>query len=501
MSMPRALARGSIAVTISATGGTMRRLAALSLCLFAFALPTVSLAVEQPPISLHPDNPHYFLFRGKPAALVTSGEHYGAVLNGDFDYARYLDELKAHGLNLTRTFSGVYREVPGSFNIKGNTLAPKDAAYVSPWARSGDKYDLNKWNDDYFKRMKDFVKSAGERGVVVELVLFCTFYEDRLWDICPLNQKNNVNGVGKVGREQAHTLREKELNDAQLAFVRKVVSELNGFDNLYYEVCNEPYFAGVADDWQRLVARTVVEAEKGLPHKHLIARNIANGSQKVENPDPNVSIFNFHYANPPHAVTENYDLNKAISYDETGFRGSGDTVYRVHAWEFLLAGGAVYDNLDYSFTADTEDGTAKVAPPTPGGGGRTLRSQLRVLAEFVRGFDFVRMKPDNAVVKSVPDGVAVHALGEPAKQYAVYFARVVAEKGPDGKETGRFSDPQNFKAADVTLVLPDGGYTLEWVDPRSGRTLRSDTHEGGEARLRTPEFTEDLALRVRRANN
>jgi hypothetical protein len=47
-------------------------------------------------------------FRGKPTALVTSGEHYGAVLNLDFDYAKYLDTLSADGLNLTRTFSGSY---------------------------------------------------------------------------------------------------------------------------------------------------------------------------------------------------------------------------------------------------------------------------------------------------------------------------------------------------------------------------------------------------------
>ena len=27
------------------------------------------------PLKLHPDNPHYFLFRGEPTILVTSGEH------------------------------------------------------------------------------------------------------------------------------------------------------------------------------------------------------------------------------------------------------------------------------------------------------------------------------------------------------------------------------------------------------------------------------------------
>ena len=50
-----------------------------------------------PPLSVHPDNPRYFLFRGRPAVLVTSGEHYGAVLNLDFDYERYLAALAADG--------------------------------------------------------------------------------------------------------------------------------------------------------------------------------------------------------------------------------------------------------------------------------------------------------------------------------------------------------------------------------------------------------------------
>ena len=77
------------------------------------------------PLALHPENPHYFLFRGKPTVLMGSTEHYGAVLNLDFDAAPYLDELQRRGLNLTRVFSGTYREVPGAFNIKDNTLAPE----------------------------------------------------------------------------------------------------------------------------------------------------------------------------------------------------------------------------------------------------------------------------------------------------------------------------------------------------------------------------------------
>src|SRR5437016_13787230 len=87
-------------------------------------------------LRLHPQNPHYFLFRGRPTVLIASGEHYGAVLNLDFDYVKYLDTLAQDGLNLTRTFSGAYVEPPGAVNIPGNTLAPAPHRLPGPWASS-----------------------------------------------------------------------------------------------------------------------------------------------------------------------------------------------------------------------------------------------------------------------------------------------------------------------------------------------------------------------------
>jgi hypothetical protein len=41
----------------------------------------------EPPLSLCPENGHYFFWRGKPTILVTSGEHYGAVLNLDYSFS------------------------------------------------------------------------------------------------------------------------------------------------------------------------------------------------------------------------------------------------------------------------------------------------------------------------------------------------------------------------------------------------------------------------------
>lgn len=86
------------------------------------------------PVSLHPENPHYFLFRGEPAVLIGSTEHYGAVLNLGFDYIPYLEELASKGLNITRTFSGIYLQSQGAFGIEKNTLAPAKDMYICPWA-------------------------------------------------------------------------------------------------------------------------------------------------------------------------------------------------------------------------------------------------------------------------------------------------------------------------------------------------------------------------------
>ncbi|HSQ56168.1 MAG TPA: hypothetical protein VLM40_10545 [Gemmata sp.] len=440
------------------------------------------------PIALNPDNPHYFLFNGKPTVLITSGEHYGAVLNRDFDYRKYLDTLAADGLNLTRTFSGAYVEPPTAFGIAENTLAPKSGRFICPWARSteggyangGNKFDLKKWNADYFTRLKDFVEEAGKRGIVVEFTLFCPMYDDSQWKLSPMNAKNNVNGIGAIGRNDVYT-RDKNggLLAVQEALVRKIVSELKGADNLMYEICNEPYFGGVTMEWQHHIADVITDAEKTFKHRHLITQNIANGSKKIEKPHPAVSVFNFHYSTPPTTVGLNYGLKKVIGDNETGFKGIADEHYRMEAWEFILAGGGLFNNLDYSFTVGHEDGTFKFPPKQPGGGTPALRKEFKYLKEFINSFEFVKMKPGrDAIREPLPKGARCQVLAEAGRQYAAYF-----------KGTPKFA---------FTLNLPAGKYRVEWMDVVSGRKEKTQvlTHAGGLAKFQSPEGGKEVALAV-----
>jgi len=445
--------------------------------------------VQAEPIKLHPDNPHYFLWRGKPTILITSGEHYGGALNRDFDYKKYFKTLESLGFNLTRTFSGAYCEPVGAFKIQNNTLAPSKNSLICPWTRSdqpgyangGKKFDLTKWDTAYFERLRDFVSEAGKRGVVVELVLFCPFYEENMWELSPMNATNNINGIGTMKRTEVYTLNYPKLMAVQDAMVRRIVEELKDFDNLYYEICNEPYFGGVTLEWQAHIADTIADAEAGFNAKHLIAQNIANKYQKIIDPNPRVSIFNFHYAKPPNTVTDNYDLNRVIGDDETGFAGSEPKPYRLEGWDFIIAGGAVYDNLDYSFCVGHEDGTATIN--APGGGGAALHKQLGILIDFINSFNFIKMKPDNSVIKGgVPEKATARALVENSQAYAIYIN--------GGSE------------AQLQIELPKGKYTAEWINTKTGKSDKKESFDqpGGNRTLGSPKYEDDIALRILRSD-
>ena len=436
------------------------------------------------PLALHPENPHYFIYQGKPTVLITSGEHYGALLNLDFDFVKYFETLAADGLNSTRVFTGVYVEPDTAFNIPNNTLAPKAGRLISPWARSdepgyangGNKFDLTRWDPEYFKRLKRFMVEADKHGIIVELNLFTPMYNESIWAVCPMKASNNINGIGRVPLDQVYTLdKEAALLEIQEEVTRKIVRELNEFDNLYFEVCNEPYFGGVTQQWHDRIVDVILEAEKSLPKKHLISWNVQNGSAKVENPHPGLSIFNFHYASPPVAVAMNYGLNKVIGLNETGFKGTGDDYYRNEAWEFILAGGAIYNHLDYSFTVETPYGTHVPVDPTPGGGGVPLRRQIATLKRFIESFDFIRMVPDPGVV----EGDEEYTLAEPGKQYAVFL--------------------RNSGGKTLRLNLPQGEYAANWLDSVQGveTSVIEFPHPGGVKELQVPEaFTNGVALRV-----
>ncbi|MGB9466903.1 MAG: hypothetical protein WBR10_17485 [Candidatus Acidiferrum sp.] len=502
---------------INAVHKTIRATALVALLLpAAQAKPqtNTSQAAKSPPIRLHPANPHYFLFRGKTVALITSGEHYGAVLNRDFDYHRYLATIESDGLNYTRLFAGSYVEVPAkSFGILRNNLAPAPGRFLAPWARSdtpgyaggGNKFDLEKWDSEFFARYRDFLSEAAKRGIVVEVTLFSAHYDEAQWLMSALNPANNVNSTAALDWKKLHTLENGNILAFQEKYARQLVREANPFDNVIFEIQNEPWsdrpvLAGVINPylrppardnfpnsvdlpdelsmaWQARAVEWITQEESVLPNRHLIAQNYSNFRLPIQNLLPSVDVVNFHYAYPEAALL-NYGLGKAISYDETGFLGRDDDAYRRQAWNFMLSGGSAFDALDYSFTIGHEDGTDSKSNG-PGGGSPALRHQLRLLSQFLQSFALPALRLDTRTVKHAA-GATARALSNPGKEYAIYL---------DGNGP-----------TDVTLELPPGNYSAEWLNVVTGNSEQWEkfNHKGGDKVLTSPAFLNGIALRLKR---
>lgn len=134
--------------------------------------------------SIHPwkENPRYWEYQGKPV-LLAGGSKDDSLFQIP-DLKEHLDELAAVGGNYVR-----------------NTMSDRhDFGFeVYPFAAVGDgKYDLDKWNEEYWTRFDNFLRWTEERGIIVQIEVWDRFdYSDSndspRWQQHPYNPKNNIN--------------------------------------------------------------------------------------------------------------------------------------------------------------------------------------------------------------------------------------------------------------------------------------------------------------------
>jgi hypothetical protein len=432
-------------------------------------------------IQRYPKNPRYLEFRGQPILSIGSAEHYGAVLNSDFDFDPYLNNMASHGLNQCRVFSGTYRELPGEFGIEDNLLAPRPEAFCCPWELNQDGfYDLDIWSARYWDRLKEFVTKASEKKILVEYVLFCHWYNDNLWLASPMHPRNSVQRVGPTDRKNVYALENDGLWLYVEKFIRKAAQELEEFDNVYFEIVNEPYSNqdhGWYDRFHFRVAEVLAEA---APTK-LVALNFANRTGVLPELPKNIGIVNFHYA-IPEAVHLNRHLNLVLADDETGFAGQTAEPYRKEAWRFLMSGGAMFSHLDYGYTVKTPDGSYTVeGTKTPGYGGADLRAQLGFLRRFLEEIEAWNLVSLNEALTWNAGTVSVPILGDPGRFLAAYFS-----ESPAGTKLG--------------FGIPPGEYTLRWIDPIACKEIATEvqTHPGGYFFVMTPAPESVLTLTLTR---
>jgi hypothetical protein len=125
-----------------------------------------------------PTNPRYWQFKGQPVLLLGGSKD---------DNLFQIPDLKEH-LDEIRTAGGNY--------IRNTMSDRKDKGFeVYPFLQQPDgKYDLDQWNDEYWRRFENMLRWTAERDIVVQIEVWDRFdYSTHNWEPHPYNPKNNVN--------------------------------------------------------------------------------------------------------------------------------------------------------------------------------------------------------------------------------------------------------------------------------------------------------------------
>lgn len=262
-------------------------------CLWA----TLAFAQTNGPLRVHPDNPRYFADATGQAVLLAGSHTWPNLVDmgptdppASFDFDAYLQWLTSYGHNFTRgwTWEPTRWDTTGMKNAQwrnGNHFV-----WPHPWKRSGSelaldgkpKFDLQQHNDEYLNRIRERLAKASKAGVYMSVMLFEGYgvqFQSDAWANHPLNPSNNVQGIdgdknGDGKGIEVHQLARKRVTQVQKDYLRWLVSGLNDFDNLLYEVSNETHPGST--DWQYEIIRFVKQLERSLPKQHPIGMTYQN---------------------------------------------------------------------------------------------------------------------------------------------------------------------------------------------------------------------------------
>jgi hypothetical protein len=221
------------------------------------------------PLIVASANPRYFTVAGdgRKAVYLTGSHIWNNLHDGlgpgqrcadtpeRFDYDAYLDFLAERGHNFIRLWRWEQvrsQAAGGEFHL---CMAPQ------PWARTGPgtatdgkpSFDLDRFDEAFFGRLRDRVVVAGRRGIYVAVMLFDGFglhlspAPDHV-EGHPFHAANNSNGVGigSILDYQVLPL-DPRVQQLQEAYLHKAVDTLGDLPNLLWEVANESSGGGRAD--------------------------------------------------------------------------------------------------------------------------------------------------------------------------------------------------------------------------------------------------------------
>ena len=362
--------------------------------------------------------------------------------------------------------------------------------------------------------------------MIVELTLFSNSYGERVWALNPFNPRNNVNDIGDVSWQDYNSMLDPALFEFQMAYVRKIVREVNPHDNFYFEICNEPFgdhpgHASLVDvrAWHDAIRSAIREEESRLPKSHLVfqvpvERSRFGSELDLLADDETVDAINLHdyqllsFRNMMFHPLDRFmqrDLRlRAIHLLWTACQGAGKplvfdednaatstlneeawTIHRKRAWTTVCSGGH-YDMIDFSMqSGGQEDGTPASRAH--------IRSWLKHLSTFIHSVDFVHAVPVAGFASELPPATIAATLANPGREYVIYVA--------DARELGESGQGEPCSGP-LSFSLPEGKYRARYYRPVDGEydAQTCELNGGGDVTLHLAAFSHDVVVHIVKAD-
>lgn len=204
-------------------------------------------------------------FEGVPRIFMVEQFGFNHYLNNDI--FRVLDVLHDVGVNAFRVFG----------------FWPFGRGHeVEPYVKSGNRYDLNRFNESYFSYLREWVSYAAEKGIIVQYELFDPCGLKERLGIAKYHPYYPITGANpsRLSKTSNH-----DFMQIQSRYVKKTVETLP-FPNVMWGIMNE--FVG-EKKWHYGMSKYV---------KQLAPNNPVSASDHM-NPaydDPNVDVWAVHTA-------------------------------------------------------------------------------------------------------------------------------------------------------------------------------------------------------------
>ena len=167
-----------------------------------------------------------------------------------------------------------------------------------------------------------------------------------------------------------------------------------------------------------------------------------------------------------------------IGLDETGFMPHEDPLYINQAWRFILSGGGLYNNLDYSFTAGNEKGDWPIPETNPGWGGPGFRKKLSVLVETIKEVPFQEMEFSGSILEAADQGMKQYGLQKRGESYLVFL--------------------EHMEGAPLVPLVPSATYKVTYINGGTGERNSETLSLGDGAAVSSPFARDRLALLIRK---